>query len=57
MKQLVQTPVRSVQHAERDRQHEAAEAADHADEAADRADIVRVVDRDVLVDRRLAQAT
>ncbi len=45
-----------VEHAEGDRQHEAAEAADHADEAADRADIVRVVDRDVLVDRGLAEA-
>jgi hypothetical protein len=45
-----------VQHAEGDRQDEAAEAADHADEAADRADVVRVVDRDVLVDRRLAEA-
>ena len=45
-----------VEHAERDRQHEAAEPADHADEAADRADIVRVIDRDVLVDRGLAQA-
>ena len=45
-----------VEHAEGDRQHEAAEPADHADEAADRADIVRVVDRDVLVDRGFAEA-
>ena len=45
-----------VEHAEGDRQNEAAETADHADQPADRADIVRVVDRDVLVDRRLAQA-
>ena len=45
-----------VEHAEGDRQHEAAEAADQADEAADRADMFGIVDRDVLVDRRLAQA-
>ena len=40
---------------EGDRQDEAAEAADHADQAADRADMARIVDRDVLVDRRLAE--
>ena len=56
MKQLVHTPVRSLSSAEGDRQHEAAQAADQADDAADRADMVRVVDRDVLVDRGLAQA-
>ena len=44
------------QRAEGDRQDEAAEAADHADEAADRADVVGIVDRDVLEDRRLAEA-
>ena len=55
MKQLVQSPVRSNKRAEGDRQHEAAEAADHADEAADGADILRIIDRDMLVDRRLAQ--
>ena len=42
--------------AEGDRQDEPAEAADHADEAADRAHVVRVVDRDVLEDRGLAEA-
>ena len=56
MKQLDQTPVRSLSAAEGDRQDEAAEPADHADEAADRADIVGVVGRDVLVDRGLAEA-
>ena len=45
-----------VERAEGDRQDEAAEAADHADEAADRADVLRVVDRNVLVDRGLAEA-
>ena len=45
-----------VERAERDRQHEAAEPADHADETADGADIFRIIDRDVLVDRGLAQA-
>ena len=45
-----------LQRAERDREDEAAEPADHPDEAADRADIVGVVDRDVLVDRGLAEA-
>ena len=45
-----------VEQAEQDRQHEAAEAADQADHAADRAHVVWVVDRDVLVDRRLAEA-
>ena len=45
-----------VERAEGDRQHEAAETADHADQAADRADIVRVVDRDMLVHRGFAQA-
>ena len=45
-----------VEQAEQDRQHEAAEAADQADHAADRADVVGVVDGDVLVDRRLAEA-
>jgi hypothetical protein len=43
------------QGAEQDRQNEAAQAADHADQTAHRADMLRVVDRDVLVDRRLAQ--
>ncbi len=45
-----------VERAEGDRQDEAAEPADHADQAADRADVVRVVDRDVLVDGGLAEA-
>ena len=45
-----------VERAEGDRQHETAEAADHADQPADRTDIVRVVDRDVLVHRGFAQA-
>ncbi len=45
-----------VERAERDRQHEAAEPADHADETADRADTVGVIDRDMLVDRGLAEA-
>ena len=45
-----------VERAEGDRQHETAETADHADQPADRTDIVRVVDRDVLVDRGFAQA-
>ena len=45
-----------VEHAEQDRQHEAAEAADQADHAADGAHVVGVVDRDVLVDRGLAEA-
>ncbi len=44
-----------VQRAECDRQHEAAEPADHADEAADRTDVLRIVNRDVLVDGGLAQ--
>ncbi len=39
-----------------DRQDEAAQATDQPDDATDRADAVRVVDRDVLVHRRLAQA-
>ncbi len=43
------------QRAERDRQHEAAEPADHADQTADGADIIRIIDRDVLVDGGLAQ--
>ena len=43
------------QGAEQDRQNEAAQAADHADQTTHRADMLRVVDRDVLVDRRLAQ--
>ncbi len=42
--------------AETDRQDEAAEATDHADEPTDCADVVRVVDRDVLVDGGLAEA-
>ena len=41
---------------EQDRQHEAAQAPDQADDAAHRAHVVRVVDRDVLVDRGLAEA-
>ena len=45
-----------VERAEGDRQDEAAEAADQTDDAADRADAVGIVDRDVLVDRRLAEA-
>ena len=40
---------------EGDRQDEAAKSADQADEAADRADIVRVIDGNMLVDRRLAE--
>ena len=56
MKQLDQTPVRSLSAPKAMRQDEAAEPADHADEAADRADVVRVVDRDVLVDGGLAEA-
>ena len=48
--------MRSLSAPNSDRQHEAAEPADQADEAADRADVVRVVDRDVLEDRRLAEA-
>ena len=43
------------QRAERDREHETAETADHADQPADGADIIRVVDRDVLVDGGLAE--
>ena len=43
------------QRTECDREHEAAEAADHADQPADGADVVRIVDRDVLVDGGLAQ--
>ena len=56
MKQLCQMPVRSLSAPNSDRQHKAAEPADQADDAADRADMLRVVDGDVLVDRRLAQA-
>ena len=44
-----------VESAERDREHEAAESADHSHEAANRPNMVRVVDRDVLVDRCLAE--
>ena len=55
MKQLVQRPVRSSSAPNSDRQHEAAKPADHADEPADRADMVGIVDRDVLEDRRLAE--
>ena len=44
------------QRAEHDRQHEATQAADHPDETADRADMPGVIDRDVLEDRRLAEA-
>ena len=40
---------------EGDRQDEASEAADHADQAADRPHMVGIVDRDVLVDRGLAE--
>lgn len=45
-----------VQHAENQRQDEAAQPADHAHKAADRAHAVGVVDRNVLVDRSLAQS-
>ena len=45
-----------VQRAEGDRQDEAAKTADEADDAADRADAVGIIDRDVLVDGRLAEA-
>jgi hypothetical protein len=45
-----------VQRAEGDRQDEAAQAADQPDHATHGADTARVVDRDVLVDRRLAEA-
>ena len=45
-----------VQRAECNRQNEPTESADHADQSADRADVVRVVDRDVLVDGGLAEA-
>jgi len=45
-----------VEHSEQDRQHEAAEPADHADKAADGAHVIGIIDRDVLVDRGLAEA-
>src|SRR5690606_29522462 len=45
-----------VEGAKGDRQDETAKSADHADETTDRADIVRIVDRDMLVDRSLAEA-
>jgi hypothetical protein len=45
-----------VERAERDRQDEAAEPADQPDQPADGTDMAGIVDRDVLVDRGLAQA-
>src|SRR5262245_29302521 len=45
-----------VQRAECDRQDEAAKPTDHAHKTADGADALRVIDRDVLVDRGLAEA-
>lgn len=45
-----------VQHAETDRQNEAAKPADHADQTAHGTDVVRVIHRDMLEDRRLAKA-
>jgi hypothetical protein len=45
-----------IQHPEQDRQQEATQAADHANHAADRPNLVGIINRDVLVDRRLAQA-
>ena len=44
------------QRAEGNRQNEAAETTDQADQTADGADVVRIVDRDVLVDRRLPES-
>ena len=41
--------------AEHDRQDEAAKPADHADHAANGADMIRIIDRDMFVDRSLAQ--
>ena len=45
-----------VQRTEGDRQHETAQAANEANDASDSTDMLRIVDRDVLVDRGLAQA-
>ena len=45
-----------VERAEGDGQDEAAKAADKTDDATDRADAIRIIDGDVLVDRRLAEA-
>ncbi len=43
------------QHAKDDRQDEAAESTDHADQAPDRTNAARIIDRDVLEHRRLAE--
>ena len=45
---------RIIERAENDWQDETAKAANHANHAADRAHMLRVVDRDVLVDLSLA---
>ena len=44
-----------IEYTKGNRQDEAAEATNHAHHAAHRADVLRVVHRDVLVHRRLAQ--
>jgi hypothetical protein len=49
-------PGKVIQQAERDRQHEATEAADQPNHASHGADAAGIVDRDVLVHGRLAQA-